>query len=123
MSAISSIKSLEENHGVYRGKDCMKKFCEYPRECSMEIINFKTKKGGCEQKSSRNHMKMQNSVIFLKKNLNINMRKITNIVNLEIIVILQRNIKVLHIAYVIQNIIFHNGSKCDYHCIINKLAE
>ena len=44
MSAISSIKSLEENHGVYRGKDCMKKFCEYPRECSMEFINFKTKK-------------------------------------------------------------------------------
>ena len=101
MSAISSVKSLEENHGVYRGKDCMKKFCEYPRECSMEIINFKTKKGGCEQKNSRNHMKMQNSVIFLKKNLNINMLKITNIANLEIIVILQRNIKVLHIAYVI----------------------
>ena len=28
MSTISSFKSIGNNHDVYRGKDCMKKFCE-----------------------------------------------------------------------------------------------
>ena len=45
-------------------------------------------------------MKMQN-VVFVKKDFRINMQKIINIVTLEIIVIIQVNIEVLHIAYVI----------------------
>ena len=45
-------------------------------------------------------MKMQN-VVFVKKDFRINMQKINNIVTLEIIVIIQVNIEVLHIAYVI----------------------
>ena len=32
MSATSSFKSTENNHDLYRGKDCMKKFCESLRE-------------------------------------------------------------------------------------------
>ena len=44
MSAISSFKSIEIKHDIYRGKDCMKKFCKYSRERSMEIIKFKKKK-------------------------------------------------------------------------------
>ena len=43
MSAISSFKSLENKHGIYRGKDCMKNFCEYLREHAMEMINFNKK--------------------------------------------------------------------------------
>ena len=31
-------------HGVYRDKDCMKKFCESLREHAIKIINFKRKK-------------------------------------------------------------------------------
>ena len=27
MSAISSLKNIENKHDLYRGKDCMKKFC------------------------------------------------------------------------------------------------
>ena len=46
-------------------------------------------------------MKMQKFVIFVKKNLKINMLKIKNIVKLGIIVIIQVNIEELHIAYVI----------------------
>ena len=46
-------------------------------------------------------MKMQNSFIFVKKNLKTNISKIKNILELEIIVIIQKNIEVLHIAYVI----------------------
>ena len=44
MSTISSFRSIENKHDVYRGKDCMKKFCESLREHPMKIINVKKKK-------------------------------------------------------------------------------
>ena len=72
MSTISSFKNIENKHDVYRGKVCMKKFCESLREHGMNIINFKKKKNEVINKSSRNHMEMQKSVIFVKKNLKIN---------------------------------------------------
>ena len=37
-------RSEENKHSVYRLKDCMKKFCEFLREHSMKIINFKKHK-------------------------------------------------------------------------------
>ena len=46
-------------------------------------------------------MEKQKSVIFVKKSLKINMRKIRYIVKSEIIVIIEGNIEVLRIAYVI----------------------
>ena len=46
MSTISSFKNIENKSDVYRGKDCMKKFCESLREHSMKKINFKKKKEG-----------------------------------------------------------------------------
>ena len=44
LSTISSFKSMENNHDVYRGKERMKKFFESLREHTVEIINFKKKK-------------------------------------------------------------------------------
>ena len=44
MSIISSFRSIEKKHDVYRGKDCMKTFCEFLREHAMKIINLRTKK-------------------------------------------------------------------------------
>ena len=44
MSTTSSFKSIESKHDVYRGKDCMKNFCESLREHAMKITNFKGKK-------------------------------------------------------------------------------
>ena len=44
MSTISSFRSIENKHDVYRGKDCMKKFYEFLRQHAMKIINFKKKK-------------------------------------------------------------------------------
>ena len=44
MSKISSFRSIENKHDVYRGKDCMRKFSEFLREHAMKIINFKKKK-------------------------------------------------------------------------------
>ena len=29
MSTMFSFRSIENKHNVYRGKDCMKRFCEY----------------------------------------------------------------------------------------------
>ena len=61
MSTISSFRSIGNKHDVYRGKDCMKKFCEFLREHAMKKLILK-----------RNHMKMQTSIVFVKKNLKIN---------------------------------------------------
>ena len=44
MSTISSFKSIVNKHDVYRGKDCMKRFCESLRDDAMKIIVFTKKK-------------------------------------------------------------------------------
>ena len=44
MSTVSLSKSKENKHDVYRGKNCMKTFCESLREHAIKIINFKKKK-------------------------------------------------------------------------------
>ena len=44
MSTILSFKRIKNDYHEYRGKDCMKKFCEFLREHAMKIINFKKKK-------------------------------------------------------------------------------
>ena len=44
MFTISSFRNIENKHDVYRGKDCMKRFCEILREYAIKIINFKKKK-------------------------------------------------------------------------------
>ena len=43
MPTISSFKNIENKHDVYTGKDAMEKFCEFLREDTMKIINFKKK--------------------------------------------------------------------------------
>ena len=48
-----------------------------------------------------NHMEMQESVIFVKKNLKMYIGKKKNILKLENVVIIQGNIEMLRIAYVI----------------------
>ena len=35
---------MENKHDEYRGKDCMKNFCESLREHALKMINFKKKK-------------------------------------------------------------------------------
>ena len=43
MSTISSIKTMEIKHDIYRGKDCMTKFCKSLAEHTMEKISFRKK--------------------------------------------------------------------------------
>ena len=72
----------------------MKKFCEFLRGHTMEII-LKRKK----MKLLKKEQKVIKSVMFVRKILKINILKIKNIVKLEIIV--QGNIEMLRIAYAI----------------------
>ena len=71
----------------------------------MKIINFKMEKMKSitkkNKKNGRNHIKMQKYVIFIKKDLKINMLKIKKIYLRKsgTIVIIQVNIEVLHIVY------------------------
>ena len=43
-STISSFGSAESKGNIYRGKDCMIHSCEFLREHTKKIINFKKKK-------------------------------------------------------------------------------
>ena len=44
MSTISWFKGIENKHDIYRGKDCMKKFCKSLREHAIKIVSFIKKK-------------------------------------------------------------------------------
>ena len=44
MSAIWGFNHIEDKHNLYRGKDCMKKFCESFREHAKSITDFEKKK-------------------------------------------------------------------------------
>ena len=103
MYKISSFKSIEKKHDVYRFKDSIKTFCESLREHTMKIINFK--KNEIINKRAAELMKKCKSLIYFskkkkkkKKKLKMNMRKIKNIVKLKIIVVIQGNIVVLRTA-------------------------
>ena len=50
---------------------------------------------------SRIQIKTQKSAMFVKKNLKISMLELKNIVKLGTVIIMQENIDVLHIVYVI----------------------
>ena len=43
MSTVTAFDHIENKHTSYRGKDCMKKFCESLREHTKMIIDFKEK--------------------------------------------------------------------------------
>ena len=40
VSTLSSFKSIESKHDVYRDKDCMKKFFESLRERAIKVMDF-----------------------------------------------------------------------------------
>ena len=65
------LKSIENKHDIYRGKDCMKNFCESLKKQAVKKINSKKK----TMKLLTDHMKTQKSVEFGKKNLKISIWK------------------------------------------------
>ena len=70
----------------------------------------------------------QTSCQICKKSLKINTLLIKVLVKLGTIVNIQVNTEVLHIAYVIWNIVYlktflYKESNCDYYLVIEKLAK
>ena len=101
MSTIISFRSIENKHVVYRGEDYMKTFCELLTERAMKIINFKKKKMKILTKEQQKSYENGKICYICKEKFENKYSKENNIVKLEIIVIIQGNIKLLHIAYVI----------------------
>ena len=97
MPKISSFIDIENKHDVFNGKDCMKIF---KRACNEDNYFQKKIKKYLQMRSSI-YMKMQKFAVFLTNNFQINILKIRNIVNLEMVVIIHMNREVLHIVYVI----------------------
>ena len=60
MSTISSFRSIENEHDVERGKDCMRKFCEFLREHAVETIKFNKKNSKLWTKDQQGSRKMKN---------------------------------------------------------------
>ena len=73
MLTISSFKSIEKKHAVYRGKDCMKKLCKSLREHAMKIINFKKKNMKLLTKEQQESYKNTKICYICKENLKVNM--------------------------------------------------
>ena len=76
MFVISAFRSIEYKYDEYRGKDNMKRFCEFLRDHAMKIINFKKKKIKLLTKKQQESYEIifpLQSVIFAKESLTINM--------------------------------------------------
>ena len=98
MSIISSFRSIENKHDIYRRKDCIKKFCESLRQQTMKIINFKIKLLAKKKQESYENTKI---CYICKDKFGNKYLKDKKYCKVEIIVIIQENTEVLRIAYVI----------------------
>ena len=69
MSKISSFKSIEIKHDIYRSEDCIKKFDESVREHAMKIINFKKKKKKklLTKEKQESRKKKRKNLLYLSK--------------------------------------------------------
>ena len=102
MSTIFSFKSKENQHDVYRAKDCMKTFYELLMR-SLVLKRKKMKLFTKEQQESYENTKM---CYICHEKFEKKHAKDENIVNLGTIVIKQGDKEVLHIEYVIESIVY-----------------
>ena len=99
MSTIWTFDGIENNHNVYRGEDCTKKFCKSLREHSVKITNFeKNKMIPLTDEEYESYLNNINCHIC-NGILNIYALMIKIIVKLRTIVIILVNTEALHIAY------------------------
>ena len=119
ISTIGTFDNIENEHNLYRGKDCIKKFCTFLREHS--TINKKRVKITlkcnrmyiCGKRflkqfgNDKNYQKVRDHCHFTGKYKGAS----HNICNLK-----------FNVPNEIHEV-FHNGSNCDYHFIINELAH
>ena len=101
MSTMSSLRIIKIKHGIYSGKDCMKKFYESLREHPMKIINFNKKKNEVINKRAAGIHENAKAFYICKENFENEYLKDKKYRKLRDIFIIQGNMEVLRIAYVI----------------------
>ena len=62
-------QNMENKHDLYRGKDCIKTFCEYLREHAMEIIYSKKKEMKLSTNKQQKSYKNAKNCYISKNNL------------------------------------------------------
>ena len=67
MSAISAFDHIGNKHILYRGKDCMKKFCESLRKHAKIITNFENKMLPLTKEELKLHQDARNCYICGKR--------------------------------------------------------
>ena len=131
MPTVSSFKSIEHQHDVYRGKDCIKKFCEFLREHSMKITNFETKKMKLltkEQEKSYENAKICYICEEKVENKYLKDKKYHKVRDHCHYTEEYRGTghSICNLRYSVPKkvlIVFYNGFNNDYHFIIKELAE
>ena len=101
MSKMSSFKSMKNKHDVCRGKDYMKKFCKSLGEHAMDINNFFKKNEQLLTKEQQESYENAKICYICKEKFENKCVKDKKYLKSEIISIIQGNIEVLFIAYVI----------------------
>ena len=66
-STTCAFDHIENTHSIYRGKDYIKKFCEFLRENAKNIINFKKTKMILPTKEKRQLHQDAKAVMFVEK--------------------------------------------------------
>ena len=131
ISTISSFRSTKNKHDTYRGKDCMKKFCEFLREHAMKIINFKKKKMKILTKGQ--HESYENVQICYICKEKVRYKYLKDKKYCKVRDHCHYTGKYRGAAHSICNLkssvpketpkVFHNGSNYDYHFIMKELAD
>ena len=99
---ISLFDSKENKHNVYRGRDCIKRFCSDLKELATKIINYEEKE--MIPLTDNENKNVKKNVTCVKKNFVIIKMKKRNLKytkKLEIIVLIQENLEEQLIAFVI----------------------
>ena len=100
LNLVFSFDSKQNKCSFYRGKDCIKRFCSGLKELGTKILNYEKREMIMKisiVKIKKNATYVKESFVMVKfKKRNLNYTK-----KLEIIVILQENLKGLLIAFVI----------------------
>ena len=131
MSTISSFRSIENKHDVYKGKDCMKKFCASLREHIMKIINFKKKKIKLSTEEQPKSYENAKTCYICKEKFENKYLKDKKYHKFRDHCHYTGEYRsaahsVCNLKYSVPKnnpIVFHNGSNYDYHFIIKELAE
>ena len=130
MSAISPFKSKANKHDIYRGKDCMKKFCGSLGEHAMKTIDFKKKKMKLLTNEQQNSYHIWKICIFVKKieNKHAKDKKYLKVRDCCNYTGEYRGAahSICNLKYSVSKeipVVFYNGSNYDYHFFIEELAE